>query len=223
MLKHQRGASPIGLPSFQPASRDDTARPHSGWRAIMLLAPAIIMTATMLPCLVRAQSDSLALPDDSTAAPPPSNAVEIVAAKDGIDLRADEVRAAIRLSSPSAPPGGTVALTAHFAVAPGWHIYGAPLPPGEDLTPTSLSFGPDLAARQSVKMPPPTPLHFAALGETLPVYQGDFTSSAELQLKPDLKPGPQTITGTLRFQECNDSLCKMPRTVNFTLPLQISG
>jgi hypothetical protein len=223
MLKHQCGASSIGLSSFQSASRDDTAaRPHSGWRALMLLAPAIVLMLAQ-PRWLRAQSEGLALPDDSAAAPPPSNAVAIVAVKDGIDLRADEVKAAIRLSSPSASAGGTVALTAHFAVAPGWHIYGAPLPAGEDLTPTSLSFGPELAARQSVKMPLPTPLHFAALGETLPVYQGDFTSSVELQLKPGLKPGPQTITGTLRFQECNDSLCKMPRTVNFTLPLQISG
>jgi hypothetical protein len=188
----------------------------------MLLMAALMLSMT-LPSSIRAQAGSLALPDDSGAAPAANNAVAIVPVKDGVDLRADDLKAAIRLASPSAPAGGKVALTAHFAVAPGWHIYGAPLPPGEDLTPTTLSFGEDVAAHQSVTMPPPVPLHFEALGETLPVYQGDFTSSAELQLKPDLEPGPQTISGTLRFQECNNSLCKMPRTVEFTLPLQISG
>jgi hypothetical protein len=225
MPKHQRESAAIKIQSseFPRCNRRNASVGASPfWRAVMLLGAALILGMT-LPSSLRAQSGGLALPDDSGGAPAAANAVAIVPVKDGVDLHADDLKAAIRLASPSAAAGGKVALTAQFAVAPGWHVYGAPLPPGEDLTPTSLSFGSELAAQQSVTMPPPTPMHFEALGETLPVYQGDFTSSAELQLKPDLKPGPQNITGRLRFQECNNSLCKMPRTVDFTLPLQISG
>jgi DsbC/DsbD-like thiol-disulfide interchange protein len=224
MLKHR-----LGAPSHHPcspsvilnagANRGPASAPRS--RAILILASALLLAA-IPPGRAHAQSAGLALPDDSATAPAAS-AVAVVPVQNGVEVHADQVKAAIRLASVSVPAGGKVAITAHFAIAPGWHIYGAPLPAGEDLTPTSLSFGKELAAHQSVTMPPPAPLHFEALGETLPVYQGDFTSSAELQLKPDLKPGPQTLSGTLRFQECNDSLCKMPRTVEFTLPLQISG
>ena len=224
MVNHLFGRCRTGAASsfkFQRSyslKASDELFPH--WHSLTLI---LLIFVFGLPSSLRAQADSVALPDDSATAPPASNTVAIVPVKDGVDLRADDLKAAIRIASPSAPVGGKVAITAHFAVAPGWHVYGAPLPPGEDLTPTSLSFGGDVTAHQSVTMPPPTPLHFDALGETLPVYQGDFTSSAELQLKRDLKPGPQTISGTLRFQECNNSLCKMPRTVEFTLPLQISS
>jgi Disulphide bond corrector protein DsbC len=224
MLKHRLGdPSPHSrsLSNIRREHVDRGAAPSRCWRVILIFSSALFLGA-IPPCIAHAQSDGPALPDDSGTAAA-ANAVAIVPVKDGVDLQADQLKAAIRLASTTVPVGGKVAITAHFAIAPGWHIYGAPLPAGEDLTPTSLSFGEDLAAHQSVTMPPPTQLRFEALGETLPVYQGDFTSSAELQLKPDLKPGPQTVSGTLRFQECNDSLCKMPRTVEFTLPLQISG
>jgi DsbC/DsbD-like thiol-disulfide interchange protein len=191
-------------------------------RALMILASAVILCG--MPWPVLAQSGGITLPNDSAAAAPPAaNSVAIAPVKNGIDVHADEVKAAIRLDKAVAPAGGTVEVTAQFAVAPGWHLYGAPLPPGEDLTPTSLSFGQELTASQSLTMPPPAQMRFEALGETLPVYTGDFTSAARLQLKPDLKPGPQTLSGELRFQECNDALCKMPRTVQFAIPLQISG
>jgi DsbC/DsbD-like thiol-disulfide interchange protein len=170
-----------------------------------------------------AQSGDMVLPADSDTPPPSSGAIQIKPAIGGIEVKADDLTAAISLAHATATPGGKVTIKVHFSVAPGWHIYGAPLPPGEDLTPTSIEFSDQLAAHQSIVMPKPLPLRFEALGETLPVYQGDFSASGELQLKPDLKPGPQALGGTLRFQECNDSMCKMPRTVHFNLPLQITG
>jgi DsbC/DsbD-like thiol-disulfide interchange protein len=208
IIRRYRAAVPLGV-----------VRPS---RALIIVASAMIMCG--MPCAVLAQSADITLPGDSTATTPPAaNPVAIAQVKNGIEVHADEVKAAIRLGKAVVPAGGTVAVTAHFAVAPGWHIYGAPLPPGEDLTPTTLSFGQELTSNQSLTMPPPAQMRFEALGETLPVYTGDFTLAGRLQLKPNLKPGPQTLGGELRFQECNDALCKMPRTIQFTIPLQISG
>lgn len=175
----------------------------------------------MLPVSLRAQSDSMTLPDDA-GAPPAADAVQTIPAKDGIDLKADDVQAAIRVANPAQlRPGGKVDVTVHFAVGPGWHIYGAPLPAGEDITSTKMSFDQAVAAKQSISMPPATPMRFDALGETLPVYQGNFAASAQLQLAPAVKPGPQTLPGTLSFQECNNLLCKMPRQVPFSLPINV--
>jgi Thiol:disulfide interchange protein DsbD, N-terminal len=191
------------------------------WRIIKPLTLVLFLTTT-LPASLRAQSDTMSLPDDS-AAPSAADAVQRVPAKNGIDLKAGDVQAAIRIANPAQlRPGGKVDVTVHFAVAPGWHIYGAPLPPGEDITPTSLSFDQAVAAHQSVSMPPPTPMHFDALGETLPVYQGKFAASAQLQLAPGMKSGPQSLPGTLSFQECNNLLCKMPRQVPFSVPISVT-
>ena len=176
----------------------------------------------MAPKSLRAQSDTMSLPDDSGAAPA-ADAVQTISAKNGVDLKAGDVQAAIRVANPEQlRPGGKVDVTVHFAVAPGWHIYGAPLPAGEDITSTSMSFDPAVAAKQSISMPPATPMKFDALGETLPVYQGDFAASALVQLAPAIKPGPQSLPGTLSFQECNNLLCKMPRQVPFSLPINIT-
>jgi DsbC/DsbD-like thiol-disulfide interchange protein len=187
---------------------------------VKLLALVFVLIAALTTSL-GAQSDTISLPDDSGA--PAADAIRTVPAKDGIDLKVGDVQAVFRVAnSGQLRPGGKVDIMVHFAVAPGWHIYGAPLPAGEDLTPTSLSFDHTVAARESVSMPPPAEMRFAALGETLPVYQGNFSASAELQLTPAIKTGPQTLPGTLSFQECNNLLCKMPRQVPFSLPINVT-
>jgi hypothetical protein len=189
------------------------------WRIAILLAPALFLGLSS--AVLQAQSDSGATSED--AATQPGNAVETQPMKDGIDLRADDVQAAIRIANPAKlRPGSKVDVTAHFNVASGWHIYGAPLPAGEDMTSTTMSFDQSVAAHQSLKMPPPTPLRFDVLGETLPVYQGEFAASAQLQLASDIKPGPQVVPGTLSFQECNNMMCKPPRQVPFSLPINVT-
>ena len=55
----------------------------------------------------------------------------------------------------------------------------------------------------------------------MPVYQGSFKASGNVRLKQKLPPGDHKLTGTIDFQECNDSLCKLPRSVRFELPIRI--
>ncbi|HUN58535.1 MAG TPA: protein-disulfide reductase DsbD domain-containing protein [Candidatus Binataceae bacterium] len=191
------------------------------WLIVTPIALSLILIAT-LPAPLRAQSGTISLPDGSDS-PPATNAVRAIPTKDGVDLKADDVQAAIRVANPSkVRPGGIVDVTIHFTVAPGWHIYGSPLPAGEDITSTTMSFDQSVAAHQSISMPPPTPMRFDALNETLPVYQGSFAASAQLQLPTGIKPGTQALPGTLSFQECNNTLCKMPRQVSFNLPINVT-
>src|SRR5271154_3656912 len=172
-------------------------RHHGLFRLIPMVAVAVC--AFNLPSGAIAQSGAIVLPSDSDAPPPASGAVQVRPAIKGVDVDAGDLKAAIRLAQATAHPGAKVSFDVHFSVAPGWHIYGAPLPPGEDLTSTAIAFDDRIAAHQSIAMPPPAPLRFAALNETLPVYQGDFAAAGQLQLKPDLKPGPQMLNGTLSF------------------------
>lgn len=138
-----------------------------------------------------------------------------------VAIGADDVQAQIALSAATAQSGQQLALALDVAIAPGWHIYGEPLPDGEGLTPTSVVLDGELVAAQKITMPKPTPLHFAALDETYPVYEGKLHATGTVKLKQQLKPGDYKIAGVFNFQECNDSICKMPRAVRFELPIRI--
>jgi DsbC/DsbD-like thiol-disulfide interchange protein len=136
-------------------------------------------------------------------------------------VKAGNVEAQIALSSDHSSSGRQIGVAIDFNVAPGWHIYGEPLPPGEGLTPTSIKFDGDLVAQQKLDLPKPTPLRFETLNETYPVYQGSFKAAGNIVLAHELKPGDRSIDGTLNFQECNDTICQMPQAVRFKLPIKI--
>jgi DsbC/DsbD-like thiol-disulfide interchange protein len=136
-------------------------------------------------------------------------------------VKASNVEARIALSADHSSAGRELGVAVDFAVGPGWHIYGEPLPAGEGLTPTSIKFEGEMVAGQKVDLPKPTPLRFAALNETYPVYQGNFRGTGKIELAQQLKPGDYSIPGILNFQECNDAICKMPQSVHFQLPIKI--
>jgi DsbC/DsbD-like thiol-disulfide interchange protein len=136
-------------------------------------------------------------------------------------VQAGNVEARITLAADRSSGGQQLGVAVDFAVAPGWHIYGEPLPAGEGLTPTSIKFDSELVARQKIDLPKPTPLRFEALNETYPVYQGSFKAAGNIVLTQKLKAGDYSISGTLNFQECNDAICKMPQSVRFALPIKI--
>jgi len=147
----------------------------------------------------------------------------VKAASEGtpVAIEGSDVMAHIRLSADHAAAGRQLGFSADVKVAPGWHIYGEPLPDGEGLTPTSIKFESDLLARQTLNLPKPTPLRFEILNQTYPVYTGNFKALGKLVLNQKVKPGDYSIPGTFNFQLCNDSMCKPPQAVRFELPIKI--
>lgn len=138
-----------------------------------------------------------------------------------VAIEGSDVVAHIRLSADHAAAGRPIGLAVEVAVAPGWHIYGEPLPDGDGLTPTSIKFESDLLAGQTLNLPKPTPLRFEILNQTYPVYTGNFKAAGNLVLNQKIKPGEYSIPGTFNFQLCNDSMCKPPQAVRFELPIKI--
>ncbi|MGH7988384.1 MAG: protein-disulfide reductase DsbD domain-containing protein [Candidatus Binataceae bacterium] len=134
-------------------------------------------------------------------------------------VTADELSAKIRLSDVRSFSGQQLGVTIEFTLAPGWHIYGAPLPSA--YTPTVVKFNDDVVASQQIVFPQPAAMGFKALNETLPVYTGTFRASGTLLLRQKLPPGKHQVSGTIEFQECNDSICKIPQTARFELPVKI--
>jgi DsbC/DsbD-like thiol-disulfide interchange protein len=136
-------------------------------------------------------------------------------------VKAEDVQARITLSADHSYSGRELGVSVDFKIAPGWHIYGAPLPEGEGLTPTSIDFASDILAQQTLTLPKPIMLRFETLNQTYPVYTGTFTALGTVVLSQNIKPGDYSIPGTLSFQQCNDAMCKMPQMVHFELPLKI--
>ena len=146
---------------------------------------------------------------------------DVVGDKASVSIGAEDVQAKISLSSDQAAPGQELRVAVDIAIAPGWHIYGQPLP--ENYVATSLTFAGDAVAQQSITLPPAVLLEFKALGETLAVYQGSVQGRGSLVISGRVKPGLSKIAGTFRFQECNDSICKLPQEVPFEIPLKIEA
>lgn len=180
----------------------------SAKRVLLCLAVALFMTPIQRHCAIAASAHG--------------GSVFLTAfgsTTDGVTVKADDVEAKIKLSGTRLYSGQQLHVLIEFAVAPGWHIYGVPLPEG--YTPTAVKFDDGLISSQAVSFPKPTPVKFEVLGETLPVYQGDFKASGTIRLKQKLAPGDYQLAGTIEFQECNDTLCKMPRTARFEIPISI--
>ena len=134
-------------------------------------------------------------------------------------IRVDEVQARVSLSASKAFAGQELGVVVDFSVKPPWHIYGEPLP--QNYTATALRFDDSGVSRQSLAFPKAEPVKIASLGEVLPVYTGSFCAAGALALNGKLKPGDYQLGGKLNFQECNSEICKLPRSVNFVLPVTI--
>jgi DsbC/DsbD-like thiol-disulfide interchange protein len=168
--------------------------------------------------------DKLFLPDYQTRA----SASEVLLRDFGqtngghtVTIKVEDVEANVTMSAGRAVGGQQLAVAIDITVAPGWHIYGQPLP--DNYVATAVTFDNNVVAAQSFDFPRATPLAIKSLGETLPVYAGKVRASGQITLKLGLKPGDYKIPGTLKFQECSDEICKLPQKVNFEIPISVEA
>lgn len=127
----------------------------------------------------------------------------------------------VEIGFPSAKAfaGQEVAFFARFALEPGWHIYGAPLPEGYGTTAVIFE-GPNVVD-QRLELPVAQMLNLSTLGERLPVYNGSFQGVGMLVLKHPLPEGRLVLSGHLSFQQCSDTLCEPPQVLPFELALTL--
>jgi hypothetical protein len=155
------------------------------------------------------------------------------AGANSVEIRTGVLRATIGLSTERCFPGQELGLALAVHLEPGWHVYGAPLP--QNYQSITLQFEGPLAGECSLAMPPAKPILLQALGETLPVYEGEIRATGKLGIKwspprpakfleplgPPIEPGLHQLSGVLRFQACNDQVCEPPQAIRFQLPLTI--
>lgn len=151
------------------------------------------------------------------------------------EIETGVLTALVSLSADRCFPGQELGVALQVNLKPGWHIYGEPLP--ESYQPAKLTFEGPLVDKQLLEMPPARPVPLKALGETLPVYEGEIRALGKLGIKwsppmpakfleglgERIEPGLHHIDGVLRFQACSDEVCETPQTLKFQLPLTIEA
>ena len=114
-----------------------------------------------------------------------------------VTLRSNALTMEIGLSSGKAFAGQEISFFAKFELEPGWHVYGTPLP--DAYAATSITFDDSKIVRQSFELPEAQRMKIAALGETLPVYEGSFQGRGSLLLKFPVDADRNCVVGLTPF------------------------
>ena len=130
-------------------------------------------------------------------------------------------------SDPEVAVGNRFSLALEVRPGPGMHVYA---PGAADYQVIGLTIDPQPFVRlRSMEYPEWTTYYFEPLDETVPVYEGPFTLIQEVILEGSPRAqaafrGQEalTLTGTLDYQACDDSICYNPSSVpvSWTLPFR---
>jgi DsbC/DsbD-like thiol-disulfide interchange protein len=124
-------------------------------------------------------------------------------------------------------PGARASLVLDISPKPTMHVYA---PGQKDFIPVSLTLDASRAFKAAaVRFPPAETLVVKELGETQLVYRKPFrivqdVTIAKRATSSQARPAnsSMTVTGTLKYQACDDSICYAPVSVpvKWTLTLQ---
>ena len=108
-----------------------------------------------------------------------------------------------------------VVLNVEVALKPKMHVYAPDQPKDQDYMPIVLTVAPNRAYQlvEKPRYPPSEKLFFAPLKETQHVYSKSFRVAQPIILTGEVGREPLTITGTVRYQACDDAICYVPQTV----------
>jgi len=108
----------------------------------------------------------------------------------------------------SVKPGTEQVVELRFRVDPGYHI-NSHSPMDDLLIPTTLKFVPGAVKVEGTEYPQGEIIKLTGNGEGLDVYQGEF----KVQMRLVAPRGFSTMTGTVRYQACDNSACFPPKTL----------
>ena len=119
-------------------------------------------------------------------------------------------------------------LIVRFAVPDGFHLYGEPVPDGMVATSVEIDDVLGLIVKEPI-LPATRPHTLEGTGETLQVFDGDvvvrvpITHIGRSTTTRDDGVEVQPITGTVRWQACDDHTCHLPRTETFSIEIPVGA
>ncbi len=138
----------------------------------------------------------------------------------------EEVECVVTVDDSPIPPGVLRELCVTLRVPEGQHLYGEPVPTGMVATSVELDQAEHLVVLPTTM--PPTHSHvLKGTAEELQVFDGDvvigvpFTHSAALTARSGTGGASSqlTVSGTVRWQACDDDACRLPSSQRFEFTL----
>ncbi len=143
----------------------------------------------------------------------------IAAPSHGPEARSAAAAVAVRawFDVPAYTWGQRLWLTVELAIAPGYHVYGRPIPEG--YFPLTVTLDPIERVRVGEPQWPETrPFRVAGLDEQVHVYEGTVRVRLPLTFMI-VDVGTLTVRATVAFQACTAQDCLLPASVAVDLPL----
>ena len=166
-------------------------------------ATATRISLSQLVLIVVCGARVAAAPPASAASPKPKPMVTVSASAETELVRAGDV----------------VRLDVDIEVADGWHI-NSNEPELKYLIATELVLADtDGAELVAVSYPKPIVRKLGFSKKALSVFDGEFAIEASVRFTADAEPGLTPIEGWIKYQACNDKVCKRPDKAAFTVPL----
>jgi hypothetical protein len=145
------------------------------------------------------------------------------------DIKAPHLQLTLAQSDRSVIPGGRVSLIVEIELPPDVHVYS---PGVQGYKPIQLTLqGLPAIELQPVVYPNSKLLYLAAIQEHVPVFEGKFRISQDLTVTPSRisdalrsvfsKERTISITGDLKYQACDQTVCYPPTSVPVEWQLQI--
>jgi hypothetical protein len=151
----------------------------------------VAVLAVMVTAGLMSRAQEIRL-DDGTAVKKP----HLVLLTDGVNVK----------------PGVEQVVELRFRVDPGFHI-NSHAPMDDLLIPTTLKFAPGMVKVAGTDYPMGEIIKLTGTGEGLEVYQGEFKVRVTL-VAPR---GFSTMTGTVKYQACDNEACFPPKTLTVKL------
>lgn len=134
----------------------------------------------------------------------------------GVDVALD-----IFYASDGVHPGSTAKAAVQVALPKGYHV-NSNKPLEEFLIPTVLSFNqPDGFRIAEIAYPEAIMLKTGGLDEPLAVFEETFLIGVAVAVPENVPPGKHALSGSLRYQACDDKACYAPKTVPVGLELNV--
>ena len=116
--------------------------------------------------------------------------------------------------------GAAAELKLKAEVRPGFHV-NSNAPNDEFLIPLKLTWPAGPVEAEQVSYPKPQFEHYAFSANPVSVFSGNFEIVTRFKASASAMPGPNGITGKLRFQACNEKECLPPRTIDVRVTLDV--
>lgn len=125
----------------------------------------------------------------------------------------------------AAPPvkakvGTTVEAKLPLQVLNGYHVQ-SNTPSDPYLIALKLTWNPGPLESAGVIFPKPQMEKYSFSETPLSVFSGNFEVATKFKVSASAIPGPSAVTGKLRYQACNDSMCLPPKTIDVKLQVDI--